>query len=297
MIKRLGKGAVPFSLKFPDLAPNSVLICSENEDIPEKNCMGVTYLVKAHVANNPSDNDGSKDSSISMRIKKSQNVPADISQKAPIARTDKEFTFGSGKVALEVSLTKEYYYHGEEIPISFTINNNSNKLIKQIKCSVRQNIDISTINTNYTVKVASMTSENGCPVEPGSSLQHTLSLKPLAQSCIGTSRGLCLDAWIGKNQHDLNLASSSLKSGTDNDQLGVVINYIVTVKLVFSGLSGDLILDLPFKLVHPKPNSELMANLVKEKALATEKMSSDVKRRLFMTQDSVLYESFHQSQD
>ncbi len=29
------------------------------------------------------------------------------------------------------------------------------------------------------------------------------------------------------------------------------------VKLVFSGMSNDLVLDIPFKLVHPAPNTEV----------------------------------------
>ena len=33
LIQKLGDGAYPFSLTFPDLAPNSVIICAdENED-------------------------------------------------------------------------------------------------------------------------------------------------------------------------------------------------------------------------------------------------------------------------
>ena len=33
LIQKLGEGAMPFTLNFPDLAPNSVVICAdENED-------------------------------------------------------------------------------------------------------------------------------------------------------------------------------------------------------------------------------------------------------------------------
>ena len=34
LIQKLGDGAFPFSLKFPDLAPNSVVICADEEEDP-----------------------------------------------------------------------------------------------------------------------------------------------------------------------------------------------------------------------------------------------------------------------
>ena len=34
LIQKLGGGAVPFSLNFPDLAPNSVVICADEDEDP-----------------------------------------------------------------------------------------------------------------------------------------------------------------------------------------------------------------------------------------------------------------------
>ena len=34
LIQKLGQGAYPFSLNFPDLAPNSVVICADDDEDP-----------------------------------------------------------------------------------------------------------------------------------------------------------------------------------------------------------------------------------------------------------------------
>ena len=48
--------------------------------------------------------------------------------------------------------------------------------------------------------------------------------------------------------------SSLTDSGNVNDLLGVVVSYSVKIKLVLSGMGGELETDLPFKLVHPSPS-------------------------------------------
>ena len=46
---------------------------------------------------------------------------------------------------------------------------------------------------------------------------------------------------------------SLAETGNVNDLLGVVVSYSVKIKLVLSGMGGELETDLPFKLVHPCP--------------------------------------------
>ena len=53
------------------------------------------------------------------------------------------------------------------------------------------------VNAQYSCKVARIESVDGCPLQPGSSLERTFILKPLAQNCSGM-RGLCLDAKLSK---------------------------------------------------------------------------------------------------
>ena len=52
----------------------------------------------------------------------------------------------------------------------------------------------------------------------------------------------------------LNNLFSLAETGNVNDLLGVVVSYSVKIKLVLSGMGGELETDLPFKLVHPCPS-------------------------------------------
>ncbi|TSN57727.1 Beta-arrestin-1 [Bagarius yarrelli] len=67
-------------------------------------------------------------------------------------------------------------------------------------------------------------------------------------------RGLALD---GKLKHeDTNLASSTLlREGASKEILGIIVSYKVKVKLVVSR-GGDVAVELPFTLMHPKPDEE-----------------------------------------
>lgn len=54
---------------------------------------------------------------------------------------------------------------------------------------------------------------------------------------------------------DANLASSTLLSANQNpnDTVGIVVSYSIRVKLNCGSLGGELVADLPFKLMHPAP--------------------------------------------
>lgn len=60
---------------------------------------------------------------------------------------------------------------------------------------------------------------------------------------------------------DVNLASSTLISEgkTSNDVMGIVISYSIRVKVNCGTLGGELVTDVPFKLMHPAPG-KLKAN-------------------------------------
>jgi len=295
LIQKLGEGAMPFTLNFPDLAPNSVIICSDENEDPSQRTMGVFYDIRVHLAENADDYQGKKGSTVSMGIRKAQFAATDVKQRSPTSTAEKGFMFGSGKLVLEASLDREVYYHGEDLPIHISINNQSKKSVKNIRCHVNQHCELTMVNAQYSCKVARLESQDGCPLQPGSSLNRTIMLKPLAQNCYGI-RGLCLDASLSKVTDESNLASSSLAdSGNSNDLLGVVVSYSVKVRLVLSGMGGELETDLPFKLVHPKPDSLEMEKLKTEKESARAKGES--RRKKFQAQDSVLNETFNASQD
>jgi len=295
LIQKLGEGAMPFTLNFPELAPNSVVICADENEDPSNRTMGVFYDIRVHLAENADDYTGKKGSTVCMGIRKVQFAPSDVKQRSPTSTAEKGFMFGSGKLVLEASLDREVYYHGEDLPIHVSINNQSKKSVKNIRCHVNQHCELTMVNAQYACKVARLESQDGCPLQPGSSLNRTFMLKPLAQNCYGI-RGLCLDAALSKVTDESNLASSSLaESGNSNDLLGVVVSYSVKVRLVLSGMGGELETDLPFKLVHPRPDSLEMDKLESEKKNARSKGES--RRKKFQAQDSVLNETFNASQD
>ena len=62
--------------------------------------------------------------------------------------------FGSGKVSLEMGLEREVFYHGEDIPLNISINNQSKKAIKNIRVGARR----TQINHNLCSCISSVTS-------------------------------------------------------------------------------------------------------------------------------------------
>lgn len=56
---------------------------------------------------------------------------------------------------------------------------------------------------------------------------------------------------------DVNLASSTLvaEGKCPTEALGIVISYSVRVKLNCGTLGGELVTDVPFKLMHPAPGT------------------------------------------
>jgi len=295
LIQKLGEGAMPFTLKFPELTTNSLVICADENEDPSNRTMGVFYDIRVHLAESADDFNGKKESTVSMGIRKVQYAPSDLKELTPTSTAAKGFMFGSGKVVLEAKLDKEVYFHGEDLAIHISINNQSKKSVKNIRCQVDQHCELYLLNAQYSCKVARLDIQDGCPVQPGTSLNKTFMLKPLAQNCYST-RGLCLDAALSKVTDESNLPSSSL-TGSDNanDLLGVVVSYIVKVRVVLNGMGGELETDLPFKLVHPRPGSLEMDKLESEKNTARSKGES--RRKKFQAQDSVLNETFNASQD
>lgn len=89
LIQKLGEAnAKPFSLSFPQSAPNSVLIRGEEGDTSQ---MGVSYEVRIHIADSIDDYDGSKKNTVCMNIRKSQYSSPDEKPRSPTAKADKGF--------------------------------------------------------------------------------------------------------------------------------------------------------------------------------------------------------------
>jgi len=293
LMQKLGEGAKPFTLSFPQSAPNSVLIRGEDGDSAQ---MGVSYDVRIHIGESSDDYNGMKKSTVHMSIRKSQYTVSDGTVRCPTAKAEKGFLCAKGKLGLECTLDKEVFYHGQEIPIHVSVNNNANKSVKAIRVAIVQHCELTMVAGQYSCKVARLETKDGCPLAPGSNLNRTFTMKPLAQMC-NNERGLVLDASLSKERDETNLASSSLaETGDTNDLLGVIVSYSVKVTLVLSGMGGELVVDLPFKLNHPKPDSEEADTLeAVKKTTAEEQAKLNKRRQKFQAQDSVLIEPLGKS--
>uniref|UniRef100_A0A4X1UL88 Beta-arrestin-1 n=1 Tax=Sus scrofa TaxID=9823 RepID=A0A4X1UL88_PIG len=241
LIKKLGEHAYPFTFEVRD--------CPVLRN-PSPQACGVDYEVKAFCAENLEEKIH-KRNSVRLVIRKVQYAPERPGPQ-PTAETTRQFLMSDKPLHLEASLDKEIYYHGEPISVNVHVTNNTNKTVKKIKISVRQYADICLFNTaQYKCPVAMEEADD--TVAPSSTFCKVYTLTPFLANN-REKRGLALD---GKLKHeDTNLASSTLlREGANREVLGIIVSYKVKVKLVVSR-GGDVAVELPFTLMHPKPKEE-----------------------------------------
>ncbi|XP_019874715.1 arrestin homolog [Aethina tumida] len=250
LMKKLGPNSYPFTFTIPPNAPASVTLQPASED--EGQPCGVNYYVKLFSGENETDR-AHKRSAVTMGIRKIQYAPSKQG-KQPCTVVRKDFMLSPGELELEVTLDKQLYHHGEKVAVNVAIRNNSNKVVKKIKAMVQQGVDVVLFqNGQYRTSVSSMETQEGCPLNPGSSLQKIIYLLPLLSSN-KDRRGIALDGQLKKQ--DTNLASTTLLASPDQrDAFGIIVSYAVKVKLYLGALGGELAAELPFILMHPKPNT------------------------------------------
>ncbi|XP_073992218.1 beta-arrestin protein kurtz isoform X7 [Rhodnius prolixus] len=251
LMKKLGPNAYPFYFELPPHCPASVTLQPAPGDTG-KPC-GVDYELKAFVAE-AQDDKPHKRNSVRLAIRKIMYAPCKQGEQ-PSVEVSKEFMMSPNKLHLEASLDKELYHHGESIAVNVHIANNSNRTVKKIKVSVRQFADICLFSTaQYKCTVAEAESEVGCPVGPGFTLSKVFTVRPTLQDN-KDKRGLALDGQL--KHEDTNLASSTIVADpSQRENLGIIVQYKVKVKLCLGALGGDLVAELPFILMHPKPEEE-----------------------------------------
>uniref|UniRef100_A0AAR5P0X4 Arrestin C-terminal-like domain-containing protein n=1 Tax=Dendroctonus ponderosae TaxID=77166 RepID=A0AAR5P0X4_DENPD len=253
LIKKLGAHAYPFYFELPPHCPASVTLQPAPGDTG-KPC-GVDYELKAFVGETQDDKPH-KRNSVRLAIRKIMYAPSKQGEQ-PSVEVSKEFMMSPNKLYLEASLDKELYHHGENIAVNVHIANNSNRTVKKIKVSVRQFADICLFSTaQYKCTVAETESEEGCPIGPGFTLSKVFTLTPLLANN-KDKWGLALDGQL--KHEDTNLASSTLVADpAQRENLGIIVQYKVKVKLCLGPLGGDLVAELPFILMHPKPEEEVI---------------------------------------
>ncbi|XP_015587861.1 beta-arrestin-1 isoform X3 [Cephus cinctus] len=251
LVKKLGRNAFPFYFELPPHCPASVTLQPAPGDTG-KPC-GVDYELKAFVGETQDDKPH-KRNSVRLAIRKIMYAPSKQGEQ-PSVEVSKEFMMSPNKLHLEASLDKELYHHGENIAVNVHIANNSNRTVKKIKVSVRQFADICLFSTaQYKCTVAEAESEEGCPVGPGFTLSKVFWLTPLLANN-KDKWGLALDGQL--KHEDTNLASSTLVADpSQRENLGIIVQYKVKVKLCLGALGGELVAELPFILMHPKPEEE-----------------------------------------
>ncbi|XP_038574900.1 S-arrestin a isoform X3 [Micropterus salmoides] len=245
LLRKLGDDAYPFFFEFPDNLPCSVALQPAPNDVG-KQC-AVEFEIKAFSAESQ-DAKIRKRSTVKLMLRKVQYAPEGEGV-APSVETTRDFVMSEKPLHVKASLDKEIYYHGETIKVHVSITNNSNKTIKNIIVSVDQVSNVVLYSNDSYVKCVAI-EEPGDSVSPGATLQKVYKLLPVLANN-RERRGIALD---GKLKHeDTNLASSSIiKEGVLKEVLGIMVSYRIMVKLIVGGEVG---LEVPFKLMHPKPDA------------------------------------------
>uniref|UniRef100_A0A668S2D8 S-arrestin n=1 Tax=Oreochromis aureus TaxID=47969 RepID=A0A668S2D8_OREAU len=245
LLRKLGNNSYPFFFEFPDNLPCSVALQPAPSDVG-KQC-AVEFEIKAFSAESQ-DAKVRKRSTVKLMLRKVQYAPEGEGI-APSVETTRDFVMSDKPLHVKASLDKEVYYHGEPIKVHVSVTNNSSKNIKNIILSVDQIANVVLYSNDSYAKCVDI-EDSGDSVSPGATLQKVYTLLPLLANN-RERRGIALD---GKLKHeDTNLASSSIvKEGVLKEVLGIMVSYRVMVKLIVGGSVG---LEVPFKLMHPKPDA------------------------------------------
>ncbi|XP_044075682.1 S-arrestin a isoform X5 [Siniperca chuatsi] len=267
LLRKLGDNAYPFFFEFPDNLPCSVALQPAPHDVG-KQC-AVEFEIKAFSAESQ-DSKVRKRSTVKLMLRKVQYAP-ESEGVAPTVETTRDFVMSDKPLHVKASLDKEIYYHGETIKVHVSITNSSSKNIKNIIVSVDQVANVVLYSNDSYVKCVAI-EEPGDSVSPGATLHKVYKLLPLLANN-RERRGIALD---GKLKHeDTNLASSSIvKEGVLKEVMGIMVSYRIMVKLIVGGMMGssEVGLEVPFKLMHPKPDA------VKESEMEEEMEFQEFKR-------------------
>lgn len=249
LMRKLGQYAFPFFFEFPDNLPCSVALQPGPNDEGKK--CAVEFEVKAFCADQQ-DEKVEKQSSVRLAIRKVQFSPDSVGP-APVAETTFEFLMSEKPLHIKLSLPKETFYHGEPVKVNVEITNSSSRNIKDISLSVEQVTNVVLYSNDKYVKSVAKEETTDC-VAAGNSLKQEYTLYPLL-SYNKERRGLALD---GRLKHeDTNLASTTIvKQEVLKEVLGMLVSYKVVLRMIASGTVGssDVSLELPFRLMHPKPD-------------------------------------------
>uniref|UniRef100_A0A8C7Y702 S-arrestin n=1 Tax=Oryzias sinensis TaxID=183150 RepID=A0A8C7Y702_9TELE len=250
LLRKLGDNAFPFFFEFPDNLPCSVSL--QPGPLDEGKKCAVEFEVKAFCGE-AQDEKIDKQSSVRLTIRKIQFSPENT-ELAPAAEMTFEFLMSEKPLQVKLSLQKETFYHGEPLKANVEITNSSSRNIKDISLSVEQVTNVVLYsNDKYVKSVAKEETDDSVP--SGTTLKKEYTLHPLL-AYNKDRRGIALD---GRLKHeDTNLASSSIvKQEVLKEVQGMLVSYKVVLKMIASGMVGssEVSLEVPFKLMHSKPEA------------------------------------------
>ncbi|KAL6420196.1 hypothetical protein ACFW04_013818 [Cataglyphis niger] len=293
LVRRLGPNAHAFTMEITPLAPPSVQLvpAKEYNGAP----IGTSYDVKAYVAERADErlhrkttvkmgirviqrtakpplpsttmysvppsqvpSIGSRIQGCKTRVEFAENkIIEDDENVGPHAAVEKPFLLSDGRIGLEARLDRAIYAHGDSITVHINVNNNSSKSVRRIKVFVVQHVDVCMFsNGKFKNVVALVSSQEGCPVSPGSTLKKSYTLRPIKGS---TKNWIALEDSYTKTGATLASTVICPGNGTDDRNVfAIYVSYYVKVKLLISAMGGEVSLKLPFALMHSNTDPDLV---------------------------------------
>ncbi|XP_043348713.1 S-arrestin isoform X8 [Dermochelys coriacea] len=174
LMKKLGNNAYPFVLTFPDYLPCSVSLQPAPNDVGK--CCGVDFEVKAFCTENVEERIP-KRNFVRLLIRKVQFAPEEPGPQ-PQAETTWQFFMSSKPLHLRARLSKEVFYHGEPIPVTVTVTNNTEKTVKKIRVLVEQVANVVLYSSDYYTKAVAMEEVHEVSTELPFRLMHPKPEEP-----------------------------------------------------------------------------------------------------------------------
>uniref|UniRef100_A0A3Q2XXI5 S-arrestin n=1 Tax=Hippocampus comes TaxID=109280 RepID=A0A3Q2XXI5_HIPCM len=247
LLRKLGDDAYPFFFEVSRTPPSP----QTPPCVSSPQQCAVEFEVKAFSAESQ-DAKIRKRSSVKLTIRKVQYAPE--AQEDAAVEISRDFSVSDKPLHVTARLDKEvgggglWPVAGRAVTM---VINNSTRNVKNMVISVDQVATVVLYSNDSYVKCVAI--EEGETVSAGATLQKDILLLPLLANN-RERRGIALD---GKLKHeDTNLASSSIiKPGVLKEVLGIMVSYRVSINLSVSLCDSEVSLELPFKLMHPKPDT------------------------------------------
>nr|CAH0100761.1 unnamed protein product [Daphnia galeata] len=259
LIKKLGGNAFPFLFELPKNAPPSVTL-QPGPEAQGKPC-GVEYFLRIFVGESMDDR-AHKRSTVSMGIRVIQFAPSQGQQgRQPCTVVRRDFVLSPGDLEMEINLDKQLYHHGDPIAVNVVIQNRSNKTVKKLRAQVLQCIDVCLFeHGSYKTPVVTLDTSEGCPIPPGGTLHRTYTMTPRLGAAVTDRHGVALGGRL--RDEDTELASTTLMANPDDrDGFGIIVTYLIKVRLFLGALAGELVGELPIIMMHPKPNPKKLPRM------------------------------------